>query len=45
MNMKIISGDIFVKSIISKIEILKELLILDVQLGMAVYLCDEFNMN
>ena len=30
INMKIISGDIYVKSIISKIEILQKLLILDV---------------
>ena len=45
MNMRIINGNIYLKSIISKIEILKELLILDVQLGISVYLCDEFNMN
>ena len=43
--MKIISGDIYNRSIISKIELQKQLLILDIQLGISVYLNDEFNMN
>ena len=43
--MNIISGEIFVKSIINKIELLKELLLLDIQFGIAVHLCDELNMN
>ena len=45
MNLRVINGEIYVKSILSKIELLKELLLLDVELGSSVYLCDEFNMN
>ena len=43
--MRIINGNIYLKSILSKIDLYKELLILDVQLGISVYLCGEFNMN
>ena len=45
MNLRVINGEIYVKSILSKIELLKELLLRDVELGSSVYLCDEFNMN
>lgn len=43
MNMKIISGEVYVNSMLKKIDLEKELLILDIALGMEVFLGAEFN--
>jgi hypothetical protein len=45
MNMKIISGEVFLNSILKKVDLTKDIMILDIALGKEVFLDSEFNMN
>lgn len=45
MNMKIVRGEVYLDCILKKVDLSRDILILDIQLGKEVFMDSEFNMN